>query len=92
MRPDVARAALVLLATKRLRTKPGEPRSTAVRRGDRIPQHRLLSRSEWNYLLNDGRIARFTYWTTYGPYHEDDHVTYPHAESVTILREDYRVD
>lgn len=61
-------------------------------RGDRIPQHRLLTRAEWNYLLYDGRISKFTYWTTYGPYHNTNTQTIncPHAKSITIYAEDYK--
>lgn len=63
-----------------------------VPRPDRIPQHRLLSQAEWNYLLNEGRISKFTYWTTYGPYHDPSSATinYPHVSSITIFREDYK--
>lgn len=60
-------------------------------RGDSIPQHRLLTKAEWDYFLKDGRIKRFTYWVVLGPYHRPNQgtINYPHAGSVTIKREDY---
>ena len=63
-------------------------------RGDHIPQHRLLTKAEWNYLLFNGRIKKFTYWTTFGPYHrpETKTINYPYAESVTIYRKDYLME
>lgn len=59
---------------------------------DLIPQHRLLTKAEWDYLLKDGRIRKFTYWTTYGPYHvpQTGTINTPHAKPITIYREDYK--
>lgn len=60
-------------------------------RGDLIPQHPLLSKAQWAYILS-GRIRIFTYWPTLGPYHhpETQTINYPHAEDcVIIYRKDY---
>lgn len=60
--------------------------------GANIPQHRLLSRLEWNRLRN-GEIRQFTYWVTRGPYLDngDDNqgrTLIPHLFSVTVHKED----
>jgi hypothetical protein len=60
--------------------------------GANIPQHRLLSRLEWDRLRR-GKISRFTYWTTTGPFpdHNSDNHSgslVPHAFSVVVRKED----
>lgn len=35
--------------------------------GDKIEQHPLLTKHQWN-RLHFGEIKQFTYWSLYGPY------------------------
>lgn len=58
---------------------------------ERIPQHPLITAKQWAYILG-GQITRFSYWTTYGPYHDpwEETINFPHAECVTIYSKDYK--
>lgn len=56
--------------------------------GSAIPQHRLLSKAEWD-RLRKRKIKRFSYWSTKGPIiYADGTKGFPHDKSFTVTIED----